>query len=1579
MTQGSRSCILAVVCLLSFVGSSWGQEFAVGQTFSAPTHPNSAAVADFNGDQWPDLAIPSYSPNSLAIYLGDGTGRFLPPTVYAAGSGPRFAAVSDLNADGLLDVIVANQDSRDVSVLLATGPGTFAPQRRFSAGLAPRHVTAARLNGDAFPDLLVSNEGEASVSVLFGDGTGSFLPATKIVTGTTPRSTVVGDFNEDGAADVAVANGGADDVWIFVGDGSGNLNFFGAFQCGQKPFTIATGNLNGDAHLDLVVPNFEGTTATVLFGTGLGSFLPGITLPAGASPHSVTIAEFDGNGAADLAVSNRDGNTVTILLGTGGGAFTRVGEFGVGSGTFHAVPADVDRDGHLDLVSADRDGGTVTVLHGLGDGHFIAPRAFSAGLSPRGVAAGDVNADGKPDVVTANTNSNTVSVLLGAGAGTLGSAQHLAVRTSPYSPLLADFTGDGVADIAVANGGANNVSVLRGFGDGQFAPAVHSSGGSTPRSIAAGDVNEDGKLDLVVANYTPGTISVLTGKGNGTFNTPLAVVAGANPSSVILSDLNGDGELDAAVTNATTSQVRVLFGNGAGGFGTPTVVSVGAGPAALAAADVNGDGWLDLAVANETANSVSIVLGQGAGVFTPLLSLAVGSHPLAIVAGDLNADGFVDVATANSTSNTITVLRGRGDGTFENPIQLVGGVTARALALGDFDGDARPDIVVGNAGSNDVWVVLNRMGAAADLSISLDNAANGVVNGASVSYAITVSNAGPASLTAVNLTLTVPAGLVSPVFTPSSGSFDPETGVWSGLDLASGSSVAATLSGTVSASATGTLTVSGSVAAPMGAIDPVGSNNNATDVDAIVRGSTDLQISLTNGRSTLEPGEAAIYALTVTNAGATDVPSAAVQFTVPADLSLGAWQCVAASGASCPAAGSGAIPETVVLPAGSSVTLTINAVVVNRPAGLAVTVSASVAPPADIRDTNAANDTALDSDTLDLGAPPVPLPQSVTVQEDGSVEILLSATDADGDSLTFSVETAPAHGTLSGTAPQLTYTPTPGYSGPDSFTFRADDGIRSAIATVSIDVVGVNDAPVASSASVSTDEDQPKAVTLVASDADADALTYTIVSAPAHGVLGGTAPNLTYTPTANFNGSDSFSFRVSDGQLQSTVATVAITIAAVNDVPVVLMPLSDVSITGEETSLSLSVANVFADVETAASALVLTVTSSDAVLLQPSLSGSTLHLELAANRSGSAVVTVRATDAGGAWKEDSFTVSVLRPGVHLAISDASRAEGSGTGLVFTLSLLGSPSVPVSVRYTTANGTAIAGLDYGSASGIVTFSPGVTSRTVTISTIGDTIDEEDETMQLLLSEPVGLLLDDASAVGTIVDNDTSSLSFLDVSVTEGNTGITAATFTVTLSTPNSREVSVNFATADLSGLAARDYMAKSGTLTFPAGSTAAQTVTIDVLGDLLDENNEAFSFLLSGAVNSAIGRASGRANIVDDDDPPSVSVSSPSVVEGNSGSRSLVFTLTLSRPSELRTRVRYQTADGTALAGSDYTARSGEISFDAGVTSKTVAVAVAGDTIVEPTETMFLDLHTPTSLTIAVPRGTGTIVTDDGGV
>jgi uncharacterized repeat protein (TIGR01451 family) len=210
--------------------------------------------------------------------------------------------------------------------------------------------------------------------------------------------------------------------------------------------------------------------------------------------------------------------------------------------------------------------------------------------------------------------------------------------------------------------------------------------------------------------------------------------------------------------------------------------------------------------------------------------------------------------------------------------------------------------------------------------------------------------------------------------------------------------------------------------------------------------------------------------------------------------------------------------------------------------------------------------------TIVRNSPPVANNQNVTLNEDTSVGITLTASDVNGDSHTFSIVKAPDHGSVTGTPPAVTYKPTANYRGPDSFTFKANDGeADSLVATISITVNGVNDAPVANDDSFNTAEDTPLSASVAGNDNDVDGhtITYFLQGNVAHGALTFKSDgSFTYTPAANYRGADSFTYQANDGLGGVDTATGNITISAVNDAPNVT---DDAATTVEDAAVTVMV------------------------------------------------------------------------------------------------------------------------------------------------------------------------------------------------------------------------------------------------------------------------------------------------------------------------------------------------------------------------------------------------------------------------
>ena len=289
----------------------------------------------------------------------------------------------------------------------------------------------------------------------------------------------------------------------------------------------------------------------------------------------------------------------------------------------------------------------------------------------------------------------------------------------------------------------------------------------------------------------------------------------------------------------------------------------------------------------------------------------------------------------------------------------------------------------------------------------------------------------------------------------------------------------------------------------------------------------------------------------------------------------------------------------------------------------------------------------------------------------------------------------------------------------------------------------------------------------------------------------------------------------------------------------------------------------------------------------------------------------------------------------LYVSDTWVAEGNdGTSTASVVVSLSQPRPhqSVSVNYSTQNGTAVAGTDYRAASGRLTFAPGETSKTIPIAIIGDRVVGADGYLLVNLQGAKQARIGDGQGVVSISD-DEPRISVGDIYAAEGNSGTTAFAFNVSLSVPYDRPVTVAYATADGTAAAGSDYAAALGTVTFAAGETS-QSVTVLVNGDRLVEDTEGFSLNLSNASsNSAISRAAGYGSIVDDE--PQISIWDAVNYWGDTSP--FTFTVVLSAASEDVVMVDFATADGTAVAGVDYAAASGTLTFAPGETMMTFTV------------------------------------------
>jgi len=267
--------------------------------------------------------------------------------------------------------------------------------------------------------------------------------------------------------------------------------------------------------------------------------------------------------------------------------------------------------------------------------------------------------------------------------------------------------------------------------------------------------------------------------------------------------------------------------------------------------------------------------------------------------------------------------------------------------------------------------------------------------------------------------------------------------------------------------------------------------------------------------------------------------------------------------------------------------------------------------------------------------PPTANPFTTTTNEDTPIAVTISGSDPEEDELSFLVVTQPTNGELTGTPPNLVYSPSSNFFGIDSFTFVANDGTgNSTPATVDINVSNVNDAPVGVGATdLSTPEDTPFSITLTGTDIENDALTYAITNPPTNGNLFGTAPDLIYSPADNFNGSDSFSFTVSDGLLTSVPTTIVLTVLASNDTPIAA---SQMLTTSSDAALAITLAGSDADNEPLSFAVVDFPTNGSLSGIQPNLIYTPAN-----NFTGTDSFTFTVSDATSTSEPASISITVV--------------------------------------------------------------------------------------------------------------------------------------------------------------------------------------------------------------------------------------------------------------------------------------------------------------------------------------------------
>ena len=645
-----------------------------------------------------DTTNGNYTVASATLGSSAITQTFANASSFSSIANSRDVAVADFNGDGIPDLAIVNQSGSSVYILLGNGDGTFTAASgspvSISGGNNLVGITTGDFNNDGNVDFAVVSWGGSKVFILQGNGNGTFQAPTSVSVVGSPVEIATADFNNDGNLDMAVVDNSGNHVEVLLGNGTGAFPTTSIYSTGSSPYSIAVADLNNDGNLDMVIGNNGASSVTVLLGNGAGSFSQPTGSPFAAgtnpSPSALIIGDFNGDGKPDLAVPDSGNSTVGILLGNGDGTFGTASYLTALSGQKTIAMADFNGDGNQDLAVCDLTSGSIEKYLGNGNGTFQGAVSISTGsTSCSDMASADFNGDGNPDLVIPMQGNNKAVILLDSMTHTAtASATAVSIPGSGTHTVAAVYSGDtydasstSSTTLLTASKASTALTLQASPTSSTFGQQVTLTVALSP--FAAGNLTTDGETITFKNGGTTIGTGILTG-GVATL-TISSLAASTNGLTAVFA-----GDTNFLASTSSTLNYTVTKATPAITWATPSSITYGT---ALSSPQLN-------------ATSSGIA---GTLVYSPVSGtvLGAGSQTLSVTftptdTSDYNTASGSVTLTVNKATPTLSVATSGTPSTYGTSITLTATISSGPTGTVTFYDNGTPigtGVVGGNTAS----------------------------------------------------------------------------------------------------------------------------------------------------------------------------------------------------------------------------------------------------------------------------------------------------------------------------------------------------------------------------------------------------------------------------------------------------------------------------------------------------------------------------------------------------------------------------------------------------------------------------------------------------------------------------------------------------------------------------------------------------------------------------------------------------------------------------------------------------------------------------------------------------------------